>query len=47
MIGYYSDAPGSQRYPLAPLGWFYPDQANFIGLIGEFRTLVPCAVPGP
>lgn len=37
MIGYYSDAPGSQRYPLAPLGWFYPDQANFIGLIGEFK----------
>ncbi|MDR0214509.1 MAG: M28 family peptidase [Comamonas sp.] len=38
MIGYYSDAPGSQRYPLAPLGWFYPSQANFLGLIGELKN---------
>ena len=38
MIGYYSDAPGSQSYPLAPLGWFYPDQANFIALIGEMKN---------
>ena len=38
MIGYYSDVPGSQSYPLAPLGWFYPDQANFIALIGEMKN---------
>ena len=38
MIGYFSDAPGSQDYPAAPLRWFYPDQANFIALIGELRN---------
>lgn len=38
MIGYYSDAPGSQHYPLAALSWMYPDQANFIGLIGELKN---------
>ena len=38
MIGYYSDAPGSQSYPLTALGWFYPDQANFIALIGELKN---------
>ena len=38
MIGYFSDAPGSQHYPLAPLRWIYPDQANFIALIGEMKN---------
>lgn len=38
MIGYYSDAPGSQTYPLAPLGWIYPDKGNFISLIGEMKN---------
>ena len=27
-LGYYSDAPGSQRYPLF-LGWFYPGPRRF------------------
>ena len=35
MIGYYSDAPGSQRYPLSILEWIYPTQGNFLGLIGQ------------
>ncbi len=36
-IGYYSDAPGSQRYP--PLfGYFYPNRANFVGLVSDFRS---------
>jgi len=36
-IGYYSDEPGSQRYP--PLfGLFYPDEANFIGFVTDFRS---------
>src|SRR3989442_12660577 len=41
MLGYYRDAPGSQHYP-APLGWFYPDRADFIGFVGDLgaRTLV-------
>lgn len=36
-IGYYSDAPGSQRYP-APVGLLYPSVGNFIGFIGNTRS---------
>ncbi|MEM7427645.1 MAG: M28 family peptidase [Pseudomonadota bacterium] len=35
MIGYFKDEPGSQRMPLALLKPFYPDVANFIGVVGE------------
>lgn len=40
-IGFYSDAPGSQRYPF-PLSWFYPDRGNFLGFVGNLasRSLV-------
>jgi Zn-dependent M28 family amino/carboxypeptidase len=34
MLGYYSDRPGSQRYP-APLGLFYPDRGNYIAFVGD------------
>lgn len=34
MLGYYRDAPGSQRYP-PPLGLFYPDRADFIAFVGD------------
>src|SRR5688572_6932109 len=34
MLGYYRDAPGSQRYPF-PLGFFYPDRADFIAFVGD------------
>jgi Zn-dependent M28 family amino/carboxypeptidase len=35
-IGYYSDAPGSQRYP--PLvGLLYPSRGDFIGFVGSTR----------
>lgn len=37
MIGYYSDMPNSQHY-LFPLGWYYPDKANFIGFVGNLRS---------
>ena len=30
-IGYFSDAPGSQKYSLPGLGFFYPSKGNFIG----------------
>lgn len=45
MLGYYSDAPGSQRYP-APLRLFYPDRANFIAFVGDLgaRRLVRKAI---
>ena len=36
-IGWYSNRPGSQRYP--PLfELFYPDRANFIGMVSDFRS---------
>jgi hypothetical protein len=40
-MGYYSDEPGSQRYP-APLSRLYPDRGNFIGFVGNLasRSLV-------
>ena len=36
-IGYYSDLPGSQRYPI-PFALFYPDTANFIGIVGNLDS---------
>lgn len=33
-MGYYSEAPGSQKYPW-PLGWFYPDRGNFIAVVAN------------
>ncbi len=35
MIGYFSDEPGSQTYPLSFLKLFYPDRGDFIGVIGQ------------
>jgi hypothetical protein len=36
-IGYYSDAPGSQRYP-PPLSALYPSVGDFIGFVGNWRS---------
>ena len=37
MIGYYSDVPGSQKYP--PIfSMFYPSQGNFIGFVGNIDS---------
>ena len=36
MIGYFSDAPNSQRFPLGLFGAFYPSTGNFIGVVGRF-----------
>jgi len=36
-IGYYSQQPGSQAYPV-PLKWFYPRTGNFIGFVGNMRS---------
>jgi Zn-dependent M28 family amino/carboxypeptidase len=35
MIGYFSDAPGSQTYPVPGLTWLYPDTGNFIALVSR------------
>jgi len=36
MIGYFSDRPNSQKYPLFFLRWFYPDKGNFIAVVGKW-----------
>lgn len=33
-IGYYSDVPGSQKYPPV-LNLFYPNRGNFVGFVGD------------
>jgi Zn-dependent M28 family amino/carboxypeptidase len=45
MLGYYRDAPGSQRLPF-PLGFFYPGRADFIAFVGDLgsRPLVRSAI---
>ena len=34
-IGYYTDAPGSQRYPAPGLDWIYPRTGNFLAFVGS------------
>jgi len=36
-IGYYSDSPGSQRYPF-PLGFFYPSTGNYIAFVSNLSS---------
>ena len=36
-LGYYSDQPGSQRYPW-PFNFFYPDRGNFVGFVGNLAS---------
>jgi Zn-dependent M28 family amino/carboxypeptidase len=36
-VGWYSDEPGSQRYPF-PLGFFYPSQGNFIAFVANLGS---------
>ena len=36
-IGYYSDAPGTQHYPV-PFSFFYPDTGNFIGFVSNLSS---------
>jgi hypothetical protein len=35
MIGFYSDTPGSQDYPLSFLKLFYPSSGNYIAVVGK------------
>ena len=35
MIGYFSDAPGSQHFPVGLLGALYPSTGNFISVVGR------------
>jgi len=36
-MGWFSDAPGSQKYPF-PLGFFYPNCGNFIGFVSNLSS---------
>ncbi len=36
MIGYFSDEPNTQSYPIGLLKTLYPTKGNFIGIIGRF-----------
>ena len=35
MLGYYSDQPKSQSFPLPGLGLLYPDKGNFVAVVGK------------
>ncbi|MDW7773681.1 MAG: M28 family peptidase [Desulfobulbaceae bacterium] len=38
MIGYFTDAPGSQSYPLPLMYMIYPKEGNFIAIVGNIRS---------
>ena len=38
MIGYYTDAPKSQAYPLSLMKLFYPTRGDFIGVVGNISS---------
>jgi len=38
MIGFYTDEPGSQSFPMPLLKLFYPEQGNFIAVVDSFLT---------
>ena len=38
MIGYFTDEPGSQFFPLPFMRWFYPDRGNFITLVSNIQS---------
>lgn len=38
MIGYFSDEPGSQVFPLPFFRWIYPTTGNFITLVGNLQS---------
>ncbi|MBE9063486.1 M28 family peptidase [cf. Phormidesmis sp. LEGE 11477] len=40
MLGYFSDEPHSQRYPLDVLSRIYPDTGSFIALVGNTKTVL-------
>jgi Zn-dependent M28 family amino/carboxypeptidase len=37
MIGFFRDTPGSQQYPMGVLKLLYPEQGDFIALVGGYR----------
>ncbi len=39
MIGYFSDEPGSQSYPIPLMNMIYPKEGNFIAAVGNLRSI--------
>jgi Zn-dependent M28 family amino/carboxypeptidase len=37
MIGYFSDAEGSQAFPFPGMGWYYPTRGNFIAIVSRIQ----------
>ena len=37
MVGYTDSRPGTQKYPIG-LSWFYPEQGNFIAVVGNWSS---------
>ena len=40
MLGYFSNEPRSQRYPLKVMSRLYPDTGSFIALVGNTKTVL-------
>ena len=38
MVGYFSDRPGSQKYPFPLMNRMYPDRGNFIAIVGNLKS---------
>ena len=38
MLGYYSDEPNSQRYPVPLLNWLFPTKGNFVATIANSQS---------
>ena len=40
MIGFYSDEPNSQSYPVPLMNLYYPKEANFISVVSNFSNIL-------
>lgn len=38
MVGYFNEAKGSQAFPVPGMHWLFPDQGNFIGVVGNVHS---------
>ncbi len=41
MIGFFSDEPNSQQYPVRGMEWLYPTQGNFIAIVSRLQDWSP------
>lgn len=38
LVGYFTDTPGSQRFPIPGMGLLYPRTGNFLAVVGDLRS---------